>query len=238
MEDSEKSKKAAPPYVAYRTLRNFLDKFKQFLPARIDRDSMGTMSGAAQSQVLTALKYLGFISENGIPSDVMKRFVKAEGADRQHILQDALKNAYPFVFANGFDISAASMPHLREEFESNTTATGETITRCITFLKDAATDAGFQVSPLLKQRKPRGTGPRAKRANSNKQEDEPEGKGTPNPEDVRQMVSLGAAKAQDSLLLWGLFQRLPAPGTVWPESDRKQWIDTLQNVFTLEYKNS
>ena len=40
-----------PPYVAYKTLKNFVERYKQGLPSRIDRGLMGSMSGAAQSQV-------------------------------------------------------------------------------------------------------------------------------------------------------------------------------------------
>jgi hypothetical protein len=153
--DSEKRDKVVPPYVAYKTLRNFLDKFKQALPARIDRDSMGTMSGANQSQITSALKSLDLISENGLPTEKMKLLVKADESARPAIFKDVLTAAYPFVFAGDFDFSAVTVSHLREAFEKHTGATGETVTRCIGFLKDAALDAGITVSPFLKQRKPR-----------------------------------------------------------------------------------
>ena len=70
--DTDK-KAPTPPYVAYKTLKNFLEKYKQgLLPSRIDRDLMGTMSGAVQSQVTTALKYLRFISDNSVTTDKMR----------------------------------------------------------------------------------------------------------------------------------------------------------------------
>ncbi len=70
--DTPERKAATPPYVAYKTLSNFLDRFKQGLPGRIDRGLMGSMSGAAQSQVTTALRFLGMISENNIPYPIME----------------------------------------------------------------------------------------------------------------------------------------------------------------------
>ena len=48
----------------------------------------------------------------------------------------------------------------------------------------------------------------------------------------------GSIPAQNSLLLWGLFQRLPPPGTVWSQDDQVHWIETLKNVLTLEYKKA
>ncbi|HTS77512.1 MAG TPA: hypothetical protein VMG40_14970, partial [Bryobacteraceae bacterium] len=44
-----------------------------------------------------------------------------------------------------------------------------------------------------------------------------------------------AMNAQESLLLWGLFQRLPKPGTPWQRAERDRWMETLSNVLTLEY---
>jgi hypothetical protein len=171
------NKAKVPPYVAYRTLRNFLEKFKQVLPGRIDRDSMGTMSGANQSQLTSALRALGLISENGLPSEDMKLLVKAEGAERQRILKEVLTAAYPFVFNGEFDFSAATVSHLRDEFEENTGASGETVTRCIAFLKDAAEDAGIRVSPFLTQRKPRGPGAARVKKSTNGQAPKPEESG-------------------------------------------------------------
>lgn len=36
-------------------------------------------------------------------------------------------------------------------------------------------------------------------------------------------------------LLQGLLQRLPAPGSPWPSTQRKLWLDTLTNVISLLY---
>src|ERR1700691_3650249 len=120
-------KKSVPPYVSYKTLNNFLSQFKQGLPGRIDRGLMASMSGAAQSQVTTALKYLGFISENGIPTQIMKQYVSGEEEARRATLREVLGKAYPFVFGDGasFDFATATSSQLREEFESKTSASGE-----------------------------------------------------------------------------------------------------------------
>jgi hypothetical protein len=124
--ESEK-KQPTPPYVAYKTFKNFVDKFKQGVPGRIDRDLMGSMSGAAQSQVTTALKYLGFISDNHLPLDSMKRFVASEGEDRKLALEAILHKAYPYLFGDGFNLASATASQLREAIETHTSATGDTV---------------------------------------------------------------------------------------------------------------
>jgi hypothetical protein len=236
MEAVEK-KKAAPPYVAYKTLKNFLERFKQGLPSRIDRGLMGSMSGAAQSQVTTAMRYLGMISENGIPTPYLREYVSGQEEERKAALFKMLMGAYPFLFdtdhdVNGsaFHISTATSQLLRETMEANTSATGETLGRCIAFVKEAAQDAGFKVSPYITQKKSRSTA--GKKRASQKREEKPTEKPTEAPV---HHVNVSPLPAQSSLLLSGLFQRLPKPGTKWGKEERERWVQTLQNVLLLEY---
>ena len=69
---------AVPPYVPYRSFRNFIDTLKQGIPARIDRSVMGTMSGALQSQLTTTLKYLDLIAPTGQPKEALAKLVNSE----------------------------------------------------------------------------------------------------------------------------------------------------------------
>ncbi len=230
--ESEK-KAATPPYAAYKTVKNFLEKFKQGVPGRIDRDLMGTMSGAAQSQVTTALRYLGFISDNNLPLEPMKAFVVAEGDNRKALLKAALYKAYPYLFGEEFDISSATASQLRETIEAKTSASGETVDRCIAFLKDAAQDAGIAVSKYITQKKPRSGSPKKRNGSPKEVITEKE---TVLPIQHQQPQHQPTIEAQNSMLLWGLFQRLPKPGSVWPKQQRDQWTETLNNVLALEYK--
>ena len=232
MEDAGK-KSATPPYVAYKTLSNFLDRFKQGLPGRIDRGLMGSMSGAAQSQVTTALRYLGMISDNNIPNPIMRRYVNGEESDRRAALREMLERSYPFLFNHEFDIATATAHMLRDNFTENTSATGETISRCIAFFKDAAVDAGIEVSPYIMQRSARSSAGGSKRKVAAKKaqsalQQSPAQEGS-------QIPRAASFVAQSSLLLMGLFQRLPVPGNRWSREEREQWIQTLQNVLVMEY---
>jgi hypothetical protein len=233
METTEK--KAVPPYVAYKTLSNFVDRFKQGLPGRIDRGLMGSMSGAAQSQVTTALRYLGMISGNNLPTQVMRQYAMGEEMERRAALRGMLVNAYPFIFNDEFDFATATASQLRETFEANTVATGETVGRCIAFLKDAAADAGIEVSRFITQKKARSLGPKKRPTVVRREEREPERPYVPQSYTAHKAQTI---PAQASMLLTGLFQRLPTPGSVWSKLDRDQWLQTLQNVLLLEYPES
>jgi len=232
MESTDK-RKPAPPYVAYKTLSNFLERFKQGLPGRIDRGLMSSMSGAAQSQVTTTLRYLGMISENNIPTPLMKRYVTGEETERKAALREMLEKSYPFIFDGVFDFSTATASQLRETFASNTTATGETLGRCMSFLKDAALDADIHVSPFILQKKARTPGVKKKTV-APRREEKPQEKVIA-PSTHQQQQHPPTMPAQGSLLLWGLFQRLPKPGTPWIKEERERWELTLKNVLMLEY---
>lgn len=234
MEQSTK-KEATPPYVAYRTLRTFLERFKQGTPGRIERNLMGTMSGAVQSQLTSALKSLGFISENNVPTDFMKRYVAAPETERTDMLRGMLTVHYPYIFGSSdFDFGTATGAMLKERFEEHSTASGATVIRCMAFLKDAAVDAGIPVSQFLTRKKGGNGGQKRKPAAAQRKA---------NTTTQPQVLPAGhhpgrhaPIEAQNSLLLWGLFERLPKPGSVWPKDERAQWTDTLNNVLALEYK--
>jgi hypothetical protein len=225
-----------PPYVAYKTLKNFVERYKQGLPSRIDRGLMGSMSGSAQSQVTTALRYLGMITENDHPTEIMKRYVTGEEESQKAALREALQSAYPYIFNGSIDFSSVTGSQLRETFEAHTSATGETIGRCIAFLKDAAQDAGVIVSPFLTQKKPRGSSTRKKPPAARREDIRPSDRPPARTETLeRPPAHVLSGQAQSSLLLTGLFQRLPKPGSVWPKDERERWVQTMNNVLLLEY---
>ena len=232
MEPTEK--KTTPPYVAYKTLKNFLEKFQQGTPGRIERGLMGNLSGAVQSQLTTALKYLHLISDNNIPSDDMKRLVVAQGAEQTKLMKDIITRHYPFIFSPDFDFTTATGTMLHERFEQSTGASGETVNRCIAFLKEAAQDVGIPVSPFLSHKTGGAGGVRKKTPQTARKNDKTTEQ-TPPAGDTSQNMQTPRIEAQNSLLLWGLFQRLPKPGSPWPKQDREQWTQTLNNVLTLEY---
>src|ERR1700691_4993636 len=80
--------KLVPPYAPYRSFRNYLESLKQGIPSQIDRSVMRNMSGALQSQLSAALKYLGLVNAVGQPTDRLSRIVHSEGVERSNALRD------------------------------------------------------------------------------------------------------------------------------------------------------
>lgn len=152
METGTEKRQPVPPYVAYRTFKNFLDSLRVAMPARIDRSIMASMSGATQGQLIATLRYLDLVSPNGIPSERLAALVKSEGAERQRILWDGLRTSYRFLFSGGFDVGSATARQLEEQF-NKAGVSGETVRKCIAFFIAAAREAELPLSPYISSTK-------------------------------------------------------------------------------------
>ncbi len=143
-------KNPIPPYIAYRTFRNFLVQIeKQGLPARIDRSVLAHKSGSVQSQLLLALRFLGLIHESGKPTEDLKQLLGGVQRERAAHLRSLLERSYPFVFGSGFDVATATSDQMEEVFR-RTGASGETLRRCISFFLATAKESGLRISAYIK----------------------------------------------------------------------------------------
>jgi len=139
-----------PPYIAYRTFRNFLVQLEnQGLPARIDRSVLAHKSGSIQSQLLLALRFLGLVRRSGKPTDDLKRLIEGSSDSRMAHFRGLLKRSYPFVFGSGFDLETATSDQAEELF-GQTGASGETLRRCLSFFVLAVRDSSLPISPYIK----------------------------------------------------------------------------------------
>jgi hypothetical protein len=139
-----------PPYLSYKTFAAFVEGLKVGIPARIDRSVMKTLSGANQSWLMGALRYLKLATDEGVPTDRLRQLVDSEGADRQKRLQEVAKSAYGFLFREGFHLQTATPRQLDEAF-AKAGPTGDTVRRCVTFFVAMAKDAGLQLSPHIEK---------------------------------------------------------------------------------------
>ena len=146
-----KRPRAVPPYVPYRTFRNFLESLKDGIPARIDRSVWGQRySGSSGIQLMTALKVLDLVDEAGRPTETLERLVGAEGDERRGILRTVLDAHYAPVFA--LDLSRATRAQFHEAFRSFDTKEG-VLAKCEAFFIQAAQDAGVPLSAFILARR-------------------------------------------------------------------------------------
>ncbi len=147
----EKTDKLSPPYLPYKTIRNFFDSLRVGIPGKIDRSVLKNLSGSAQSMLIGALRYFELISQDGKPTHALEQLVQVDGADRQKLLQELLKHHYPFIFDDGINLQNATPKMLQEAF-INAGVSGDTTRKAMAFFLSAAKDSGMTLSAYLKVR--------------------------------------------------------------------------------------
>lgn len=145
---TSEGRKRLPPYVSYRTFRNFIDGMRQAIPARIDRSYWGDQwSGSNGTQAVAALRFMGLIDNNLAPTNRLRQLVQADSVVRTGILQQLANENFAFVLkSNGIDPKTATFSQLEESFRNNYQLTGDLLRKCTKFFIEMATDAGIPLS--------------------------------------------------------------------------------------------
>lgn len=151
---SEKQSALSPPYASFSSFISIFNRLKESgVPSRIDKTVFGNASGSLIYSVLSSLKYLKLIDEEGRPDERFKSFASAADEDRPVLLAAIIKEGYPTLFSDGIDLTKATAgefnEHLREQFG----IMGATIDKVATFFINAAKFSGVEISPHLAQRK-------------------------------------------------------------------------------------
>lgn len=141
-----------PPYVPYSTFSKFIDGLAEHptLPSHIDKSLMSKMSGSGQSSLTAALKSLRLISDETEPRQILFDLVYAKPDEKKGFLSQIVKSSYPFLFESGFSISNTTSKQVEAKFREYASATGSTLTKCISFFLAIAKDAEISVSPHVK----------------------------------------------------------------------------------------
>jgi len=148
---SVQQERSIPPYVSYRTFRNFLEWLGAGIPARIDRSFWGQrLSGGSGTQLMTALRVLNLIDPQHRPTQSLDRLVQSTGADRRRFLRELLERHYAPVFA--LDLRRATRAQFHESFRTFGTREG-VIAKCEAFFIQAAQDAGVELSSFILARR-------------------------------------------------------------------------------------
>src|SRR4030042_3335197 len=219
MKGKETSKKLTPPYLSYKTLRNFLDSMKVAIPTRIDRSLMKSMAGGLQSQLIAALGYLNLITSDNKPTEKLTRLVNSEGPERQRALKEILTSSYTFLFKEGFDLQRTTLQEL-QDFFTQAGVTGDTLRKCMAFFMKASKDAGLTLSPHIKKTpgRPRGAKGKTKINHSiNGQSFDSKDFS----DSVGQNISL------EQLLL----SKFPSFDPAWPDEVKTKWFEGFNKLM-------
>jgi hypothetical protein len=156
-QDDGVARGAIPPYVPFPSLKSFVQNAgQQGLANRIDRSVLTNFSGSTQTQLITALRFLGLIDAKGHPTDRLETLVKTSGTDEwSNVLAALLRDTYPALF-DGFDLARATPNQFGERFRGTFPGSDAVQRKAVTFFLGAAQDAKIPISPhITKNKKPR-----------------------------------------------------------------------------------
>lgn len=163
MEDE--SSRATPPYAAWTTTRNLLERMQnEGVPARIDRTYLQGMSGGTQNHVMAALRSLGLIDDEGAPLDRLRDIVD-KPEQRPSIMAQLLRERFPDLVALDANATRGQL----DEVLAGYGLSGATARKSASFFVQAAEYADLEISPHIKaKRRPSTTGTSSRKTASRK----------------------------------------------------------------------
>lgn len=206
-----------PPYVAYRTFVNSLNKLQERgTPGRIDSSVFAGQSGSGIAALLAAYKYLGLMEESGAPSVALKELVQRAESERGPLMRALVEGRYEFLKPPTIVLADATTQQIEAAFREQGIQ-GSTITKAVSFFLSAAQDAGIEVSKHIKTPQPKRNGSggiKARRAKSSA--------GTPPPPADPHPHRHGKASPVELLLA-----KFPDFDPTWPEDIKKNWFESF-----------
>ncbi len=142
--------KTTPPYLPWKTFKGFLEGLKSsVIPARIDPSVLRGMSGSAQSQMRTGMRFLDLIDDDGAVTAKLRQLVGAVGTPEwAGTLANALTESYHPIIKS-LDLNTATPHQLRENFRERGNVEGSVNKKAVRFYLSALSEAGISYSPFL-----------------------------------------------------------------------------------------
>jgi hypothetical protein len=137
--------KLAPPYFPWPTLLTLVQRMAtEGPPTRIDKSYLDNQSGGMQTAILSGLRWLGLISDDGRLTEAFIKLAEADEAERKEAIADLLRSRYGSIIELG--TQNATQLELEEAFKAELGAQGETRRKAVSFYLKAAQYAGVAVS--------------------------------------------------------------------------------------------
>jgi len=154
-------KRPGPAYVAFPSMKTLLQQLKEHgVPSQIDRSVLGSFSGATQTQLVTALRFLRLITANNTPTPAMRTLVDAVGTDGWAEALKKVMAAYIDILGD-IDLTAATPQQVEGTFR-DAGLDGSTVDKAMRFFLAGVKEANIPHSPHLGRRR-RASGPRRER---------------------------------------------------------------------------
>ncbi|SRR6266498_679707 len=146
------AKQLVPPYLSWVTLSNLFKQLNQGIPDPMDTSVMIGLNGSNRGLAMNALRYLKLIDDNNHPTKdfqpLVDAIVKNDAEQKQTLLANQLKKAYPYLFESGYDLKTSSANVFSQKFR-DAGLNGETIPKGERFFLEAAKEAKLPVSTYI-----------------------------------------------------------------------------------------
>jgi len=147
----ETNRQPLPPYLSFKTFLSFIERLQQtIVPETIDNSLLRNYSGSVARSIISALRFLKLIDDNGKTNERLIELVDAYGETRwQGEFGKLLMETYePIV--NGLNLELATRGALENKFR-DWGADGRVLDMCIRFYIAAMQSAGIPCSPHILQ---------------------------------------------------------------------------------------
>jgi hypothetical protein len=134
-------------YVPWRTMTNTWDALAAHMPNRIDKSAFPGQSGAVQTQLLIAFRFLGLIDADGKPTPALHAVAVADETARKAALKKILESRYADLFA--LNLMKTTPAEFAEQMTKSYNVSGDTRIKATRFFLAATAYLGIPVSPLL-----------------------------------------------------------------------------------------
>ncbi len=224
----ESERKQLPPYLPYKTFLTFLDHLKAIgVPSHIDKSVMASMSGAVQSWLKSALRYMALINAADEPQESLVRLVNSAGEERKALLRTLFKQSYGFLDGK-IDLANTTPTKLRAAVVE-LGASGETVDKIIAFMIAMAKDANVTLSKLLTTRAPAVRKPRKPKPSTPGRPDEDDEDDDDPPAANHAMREVNLPKSGGTLMLSGTINIFQLVG-----DERKLVFDLIDRMMAFE----
>ncbi|GEM_PF-7072787 len=229
------TKRNVPPYVSYKTFREFIVALPSGVQEQVDRVVWDSRLGDKTSaQLIAALRFLDLVTMTNEASDALYELASATPEERIQALAVVLQQHYAQVLPA---LAQGSRDDFEAQFARAFCTTGDTTRKCIAFFLHIAMEARLPISrEILRGRQsslsmtrqwppmPREWSPEPQAAESAART--PLAVATP-PDD-------GKATERMDPALRGILLSLPEPGPL-PDDVKEAWKRALDAVFDLVY---
>jgi hypothetical protein len=217
--------KWTPPYVSFRTILNLLTRMADNgIPPQIDRSFLSGSEGG-KTQVITALRSLGLVEQDGRVTELLIDLVQ-KPQERPALIAGLLREFFPKPVDLG--LVNATQRQLEDAF-AEYGIRGDTMRKAIAFYLRAAEYADVPLSPNFRTPSITATGtrPRKSRPSSTTQD--------PDPATTHLRNTQTGIPGTIHPALAGLLQELRQGDPEWTQTKRNQFMAAFGSILDLCY---